>query len=341
MGTMTPVLLEPFSRPVTATWTVPGSKSMTNRALVLAALVEGTTTLEGVLHSDDTRHMSNALRKMGVGVDEAGPTTVVVRGGKSRLHAPADGEAVFIGNSGTTVRFLAAFAALVPGTVTLAGDEHMAKRPLTDLVAALRDLGVGVDCATGCPPVTVHGGGFPSGHVKIPGTKSSQYFSALLLSAGLAEGGPVTIEVIGELVSRPYVDMTIQMVEDFGGKVENTTDGGFIVHPVGSQGYVPSSRGQPSDSGASAVPATVCTIEPDASSASYPFAVAAATGSRITVPVLNERSLQGDYGFVDVLAQMGCAVEKHAQWTAVTGPPAGTRLRGIEVDMHHISDTVR
>jgi|EP01047_Picozoa_sp_COSAG01_P013097 3-phosphoshikimate 1-carboxyvinyltransferase len=322
---MSSLTVSPFPAPTTSTWVVPGSKSMTNRALVLAALVDGSTTCKGVLHSDDTRHMTNALRKMGVEIEVQGPTTVVVRGGRSRLRAPPAGESLFIGNSGTTVRFLAAFAALVPGTVTFTGDEHMAKRPISDLVDALTALGVEVECASGCPPLTVHGRGFPAGSVAIPGTKSSQYFSALLLSAGLA-AGPVSISVVGELVSRPYVRMTIQMVQDFGGQIEETSEGGFRVQPVPGGSY--------------ACQGGVCEIEPDASSASYPFAVAAATRSTIRVPSLNARSLQGDYAFVDILAQMGCGVTKHADWTEVSGPPQGQPLKGLDVDMHHISDTV-
>ena len=118
----------------------------------------------------------------GLATESAVQTTVRVLGGQSRLHTPADGEALFIGNSGTTVRFLAALAAIVPGPVTLIGDEHMAKRPISDLVDALRQLGLTVDCETGCPPITVHGdSGFPSGEVSIPGTKSSQYFSGTAL----------------------------------------------------------------------------------------------------------------------------------------------------------------
>jgi 3-phosphoshikimate 1-carboxyvinyltransferase len=150
---------------------------MTNRGLVLAALSEGTTELQGVLHSDDTRHMANALRGMGIEVENVGETTMVVRGGKSRLRAPD--QPLFIGNSGTTVRFLAAMAALVPGPVTLEGDQHMAKRPISDLVDALRQLDIEVDCPTGCPPLTVHGTGLPGGNIKMSGTKSSQYFSAV------------------------------------------------------------------------------------------------------------------------------------------------------------------
>ena len=154
-----PLLVPQLSRPPRLTWRVPGSKSITNRALVLAALAEGESTLEGVLHSDDTRHMRNALTALGIAIDELGPTTLRVRGGRGQLRAPQ--EPLFVGNSGTTVRFLAALACLVPGTVTLVGDEAMARRPIQDLVDGLRQLGVRIDCDSGCPPLTVHGGRLP------------------------------------------------------------------------------------------------------------------------------------------------------------------------------------
>lgn len=312
-----PLLIPKLSQPPRLTWRVPGSKSITNRALVLAALAEGESTLEGVLHSDDTRHMRNALSALGVAIDDLGPTTLRVRGGRAKLRAPK--EPLFVGNSGTTVRFLAALACLVPGTVTLVGDEAMARRPIQDLVDGLRQLGVRIDCDSGCPPLTVYGGRLPGGTLSMRGDRSSQYFSALLMAAVLAEG-PVVMNVTGTLVSRPYVDITRRMIEDFGGAVEST-----------SSGFSVQSR--------AAYVARSYLIEPDASSASYPFALAAVTGGTITVPGLGRRALQGDYGFLDVLAQLGAQVEKGESSSTVTGPGAQA-LRGIAVDMHDISDTV-
>ncbi|MET0791063.1 MAG: 3-phosphoshikimate 1-carboxyvinyltransferase [Polyangiaceae bacterium] len=310
-----PLLVPQLSRPPQLTWRVPGSKSITNRALVLAALADGESTLEGVLHSDDTRHMRNALSALGITIDDLGPTTLRVRGGRGQLRAPK--EPLFVGNSGTTVRFLAALACLVPGAVTLVGDEAMARRPIQDLVDGLRQLGVRIDCETGCPPLTVHGGRLPGGTLGMRGDRSSQYFSALLMAAVLAEG-PVTMNITGTLVSRPYVDITRRMIEDFGGAVESTATG-FTVAPCAA--YVARSY----------------VIEPDASSASYPFALAAVSGGTITVPGLGKRALQGDYGFLDVLARLGAHVEKGETSSTVTGSSA---LRGIAVDMHDISDTV-
>lgn len=318
-----PLAIEPLVVPPGApelVWHVPGSKSITNRALPLAALAEGTTTLTGVLHSDDTLHMRHALEALGIGIEDVDETTLRVHGGKSRLRAPH--EPLFIGNSGTTVRFLTALAALVPGPVTLVGDEHMAKRPISDLVDGLRQLGVRVDCATGCPPLTIHGGQLPGGTVTMRGDKSSQYFSALLMAAPGAEG-PLRLVVDGNLVSRPYVDITLTMLRDFGASVQ-ASEFEFELTPTA---YVPRSYA----------------IEPDASSASYPFAIAAATGLSITVPHLGRGALQGDYGFVDLLEQAGAIVTRSPDQTTVRGRAGsdgrGT-LRGLDVDMHDISDTV-
>lgn len=297
-------------------WPVPGSKSITNRAFILAALAEGTSRLSGVLESDDTRYMRLGLEAMGVQFQAgAAPDEVVIVGGLSRLRAPQ--APIFVGNSGTTVRFLAALAALVPGKTTLVGDPHMAKRPIADLVDGLQQLGVRVTCASGCPPLTIEGGATLGNRVRMRGDRSSQYFTALLLMGGLA-GRPLHVEVEGQLVSRPYVDMTIRMLADFGARIEPEEDG-FLVHPV------------------SAYRATAYAIEPDASAASYPFALAAAGGHDITVANLTPASLQGDYTFVNVLETMGARVEVEAGGTRVRGQGG---LRAPDVDMHHISDTV-
>lgn len=310
-----PLLIPPLERGPELVWRVPGSKSITNRALMLAALAEGQSRLEGVLESDDTRHMRVALEAMGIPIHQEGATTLVIEGGRARLSAPS--KPVYVGNSGTTVRFLAALASLVDGKTSFVGDDAMAKRPLSVLVDGLRQLGVRVECETGCPPLSVYGGRLSGGLVRMRGDRSSQYFSALLMASALADS-IVDIEIDGTLVSRPYLDITCRMMEDFGGRVE-VTKSGFRVHPIG------------------AYRARTYAIEPDASSASYPFALAAVSGGRIEVPGLGEGALQGDYGFVDVLALLGAEVEKYADRTVVRGT---TALRAVEVDMHHISDTV-
>lgn len=309
-----PLAIPALTTPLTATWRVPGSKSITNRALVLAALADGTSVIENVLASDDTRHMRTCLERLGISMRDGASGQVIVDGGRGKLKTAT--QELFVGNSGTTVRFLTALATLVPGASTFVGDQHMAKRPIADLVDGLVQLGVQLDCPTGCPPITVHGGMLAGGTLRMRGDRSSQYFSAVLMAAGLAESD-VRVVIEGDLVSRPYVDMTRRMVADFGGRID-ADDAGFTVRRV------PSYR------------ARSYIIEPDASSASYPFAFAAAGGHRITVPAMSAASLQGDYDFVQVLEQAGATVERRPDATTVRGGA----LRGVDVDMHHISDTV-
>ena len=310
-----PLLVPPLLTHCDTTWRVPGSKSITNRALVLAALAEGISVIDNVLVSDDTRHMRSALATLGIVMRDGAPGQVIVDGGRARL-SPSD-QPLFIGNSGTTVRFLTALATLIPGKTTLVGDEHMAKRPIADLVDGLRQVGVQIDCDNGCPPLTVHGGTIPGTVIRMRGDRSSQYFSAVLMALSLAPA-PISVHIDGNLVSRPYVDMTRRMIADFGGRID-VTDNGFLIRQV------PSYR------------ARSYTIEPDASSASYPFAFAASGKHRVVVPALSENSLQGDFGFVDILEQLGAKVERRHDATVVTGTET---LRGLDVDMHHISDTV-
>ena len=309
-----PLLLTPLSAAPCLTWRCPGSKSITNRALLLAALAEGESRLDGVLDSDDTRHMRRGLAALGVEITDVDETTLSVRGGRQHLRAPA--EPIFVGNSGTTVRFLSAVAAVVPGQVTLVGDEHMARRPIHDLVDALRQLGLRVDCPTGCPPLTVHGGRLAGGTVRMRADRSSQYVSALLMAGPLADES-LTIELDGPLVSRPYVDITVKMMASFG--VDVTSDRTGFSIPLAS-GYRPR-RYQ---------------IEPDASSASYAFALAAAGRGSIVVPGLGTGAMQGDVAFTSILASAGARVTRDATAVRVEG----AELRGIDVDLHDISDTV-
>jgi 3-phosphoshikimate 1-carboxyvinyltransferase len=310
-----PFTLRPLPRPPKTSWRVPGSKSITNRALVLAALAEGESVLEGVLDSDDTRHMRAALEGLGIEITVLDATTLRVRGGRSRLRRPRN--PVFVGNSGTTVRFLAPLACLVEGPVTLIGDEHMARRPIADLVEGLEQLGVSIECNTGCPPITIRGtGNLRGGTVTMRGDRSSQYFSALLL-AGAAGDATIDLVVRGELVSRPFVEITRRMVADFGGRIEASREG-FTIRPSSYR-----ARRYP--------------IEPDATSASYPFSLAAGSAGEIRVPGLGEGSIQGDYRFVDLLEQSGAHVIREQDATVVRG--AG-ELSALDVDMRDISDTV-
>ncbi len=314
-----PLTIPPLPSAPTLVWRVPGSKSITNRALVLAALAAGRSVLSGVLRSDDTRHMRVALEALGISITESDPTTWIVDGGRERLRVPSG--PLFVGNSGTTVRFLAALAGHVPGPVTLVGDADMARRPIADLVLGLTALGLRVDCATGCPPLTVHGGGMRGGRVRMRGDSSSQYFSALMMAAAVGEHETV-LEVEGSLVSRPYVEISRRMIGAFGGRVDDVSgaDGtAFRIRTI------------------AAYTAHSYLVEPDASSASYAFAAAAITGGRITVPGLAASALQGDVAFTDLLEQAGARVERAADSTTITGTG---RFAGLDVDMHDISDTV-
>lgn len=250
----------PPGRPLVGRVAPPGSKSITNRVLLLAALAEGTSRLTGALKSDDTRYMAAALRDMGVGVEEPDGTTFVVTG-TGRLAAP--GKPLFLGNAGTATRFLTAAAALVRGEVVVTGDEHMQKRPIAPLVAALAALGVDAAAPTGCPPVTISGkGGFPGGRVEIDGGLSSQYVSALLM-AGACAAAPVEVALTGaDIGARGYVDLTIAAMEAFGARVAASGAGTWRIEPTGYK-------------------ATDFLIEPDASAATYLWAAQVLTGGAI------------------------------------------------------------
>ena len=211
------VTIRPVKGPLRGKVTLPGSKSITNRALLLAAIAEGTSRLSGALKSDDTHYMAAALRQMGVVVEEPGPREFVVTG-SGRLQAST--EPLFLGNAGTATRFLTAAAANVKGTTVIDGDAHMRKRPIGPLLMALRSLGVDADSPTGCPPVTVRGDhGIADGSVEIDAGLSSQYVSALLMAAAGA-AGLVEIALAGqEIGARRYVDLTLAAMTAFGAMV--------------------------------------------------------------------------------------------------------------------------
>ncbi|HMR33751.1 MAG TPA: 3-phosphoshikimate 1-carboxyvinyltransferase [Geminicoccus sp.] len=238
----------------------PGSKSITNRALLLAGLAEGTSRLTGALKSDDTRHMATALRAMGVGIAEPGDTGFVVEG-SGRLRAPP--APLFLGNAGTATRFLTAAAATVDGTVVVDGDAHMRRRPIAPLVAALRALGVDAAAPTGCPPVTIHGRGrLGGGRVEVDAGLSSQYVSALLMMAPLSRQ-PIDVALVGsEIGARGYVDLTVAAMRAFGAEVARVDDRVWRVQPTG---YA----------------AADLAIEPDASAATYLWAAEVLTGGAI------------------------------------------------------------
>jgi 3-phosphoshikimate 1-carboxyvinyltransferase len=314
------VEIRPLARPVDADVTLPGSKSYTNRALLLAAMASGTSTIRGALFSDDTHYMAASLGDLGITVqaDPASPSFVVEgTGGK----IPATRAHLFVGNSGTTARFLTAFLALGSGDFVLDGVQRMRERPIEPLLDALRQLGVDAQsvAGTGCPPIRIQAAGLRGGRVRLPGDQSSQYFSALLMIGPVSKQG-IEIDVIGDLVSKPYIDLTADLMRAFGATMTNYMYRRFSV-PAG-EGYQ----------------AREYDVEPDASAASYFFALAAATSGRVRVRNLSVGSGQGDVRFVDVLERMGCQVIRDATAIEVCGPD---QLHGVEVDMNGISDTVQ
>ena len=305
---------------IRATVRPPGSKSITNRALVCAALGEGRSTLRGALDSDDTQVMIEGLKAFGIPVmvENQGETLHVEGCGGTPPVAEAE---IFVGNSGTTIRFLTALATLGQGRYRLDGIARMRERPIGDLAEALNQLGAKVVCegANDCPPVAIDAAGLPGGAASIRGNISSQYLSGLLMAAPCARNS-ITLKVNGTLVSVPYVTMTLDVMKSFGIEAEVNEDFSELKIPA-------SKRYQAAD----------YAIEPDASAASYFWAAAAVNGGEVTVSGLGKNSLQGDVGFVDCLAQMGCEVRHGDDQITVVGG----RLRGIDVDMNSISDTVQ
>lgn len=315
--------LAPVTRPVVGTVKVPGSKSITNRALLIAALAEGESVLTGALFSDDTRYMAGALNQLGITVhSDPAAESFVVNGCGGEI--PAESAELFLGNSGTSMRFLAAMVALGHGTYVLDGVPRMRERPIGPMLEALRQLGVIVTSTItdGYPPITITANGISGDSVSMAGDKSSQYFTGLLMAAPYAGNG-MTIDVEGELVSAPYIEITADVMAEFG--VEAEIDDDYRQFRVaGGQRYQGRHYG----------------IEPDASNASYFFAAAAVTGGEVRVEGLGMDSLQGDLDFVYVLEQMGCSVDVRDEATIVRGP-AGGALRGGDFDMTEISDTAQ
>ena len=304
------------SGPIKASIRPPSSKSITNRALIIAALADGESVLKQPLESDDTRVMIDSLQRLGIDVVER-EGDLLVRGGGGAF--PNDSAELFIGNSGTSVRFLTAMTAVGSGKFVLDGVPRMRERPIQDLLDALQSLGCDAASVnrTGCPPVSVITDGLGGGEVSIKGNISSQYLSGLLMAVPYAKS-PVRIQVDGELVSRPYVDMTLAIMAEFG--VNATAAKDHFQLPVAKY----SGREY--------------AIEPDASAASYFFAAAAVTGGEATVLELGRNSLQGDVGFCDLLVQMGCELSEHETGLTLRGPKL---LKGIDCDMGEVSDTAQ
>lgn len=313
-----PYLVRPVTGPVRGSIRPPGSKSLTNRALITAALATGQTRLTGVLDSDDTRVMIESLRRLGFSVQQdLDASTIDIAGCGGKLAA-TEAE-LWLENSGTSIRFLTALCSLGNGRFRLDGNSRMRQRPIGDLVEAMKPLGTDLECelGTNCPPVVVSASGLAGGSTTVAGNISSQYLSAMLMAAPCANS-PVEINVSGELVSKPYVDMTMGVMAQFGVEVSCREHQRFRIKP---QTY----RGAQYD------------IEPDASAASYMFAAAAVTGGEVTVEGLTQYALQGDVRFVEALEQMGCRVTYGEDSITVRGE----KLTGIDIDMNEISDTAQ
>jgi len=317
----------PIPHPLNATVRVPGSKSLTNRALLIASLANGTTHLTNALFSDDSRYFAKALQTLGFDVlldEENHSMTVTGLGGK----IPAKKAELFIGNAGTAARFLSAFLTLGNGEYTLDGEARMRERPIGDLVDSLSQLGANIHplqkAESGeriCPPVKITASGLPGGKTTIAGDISSQFLSALLMTAPYAQS-PIEVELTTDLNSKPYVDMTIAIMKDFGVEVERDKYQSFRVLPSAFRtlhSYA---------------------IESDASAASYFFAVPAICGGTVKVENISRKSVQGDIAFLDVLKQMGCEVEEADNSITVHGPQ-GSSIVGLDVDMRDIPDTAQ
>jgi 3-phosphoshikimate 1-carboxyvinyltransferase len=308
----------PITPPLSASVTVPGSKSLTNRALLIAALAKGTTRLTNALFSDDSCYFAEALQTLGFNVqmDEVNhEMTVTGLGGK----IPARQAELFIGNAGTAARFLSAFLTLGKGEYILDGDARMRERPIGDLVEALTQLGAHLETIDHYPPVRVIASGLPGGKTKIAGNISSQFLSALLMVASYANSS-IDIELTTDLNSKPYVDMTIAIMQEFGVTVERQGYSSFTIHPAFFS------------------PLTSYNIESDASAASYFFAAPAICGGTVRVENISRKSKQGDIAFLEILQKMGCRIKDGDDFIEVTGAEL---LNGMDVNMRDIPDTAQ
>jgi 3-phosphoshikimate 1-carboxyvinyltransferase len=315
---MSNVTIRPIAPPLSASVSVPGSKSLTNRALLLAALAEGPTRITDASFADDVHHFTEALSTLGFEIErDAAQRTITVCGQAGRI--PARQGSLFVGNAGTAARFLTAFLTLGHGEWVLDGDSRMRERPIGDLVEALTQLGATLAATRGCPPVRISASGLHGGRARLKGSVSSQFVSAMLMVAPYARH-PVELELSTALGSRPYVDMTVAIMRAFGVDVLR-------------QGYrsftLPLARYRS--------PSTYA-IEPDASAASYFFAAPAICGGTVLVRHIPRHSLQGDVAFLDLLRDMGCEVSHEDEGVRVSGASA---LRGIDADMRDIPDTAQ
>ena len=313
---MDQLVLQPIKR-IEGDVQLPGSKSLSNRILLLASMAQGTTDVYNLLDSDDTNHMLEALRTLGVRLELSPDKTRCRVHGLSGPFPPQESE-LYLGNAGTAIRPLCAALCLGKGVFDLTGEPRMYQRPIKDLVDALRQLGVQIEYLQrdGFPPLRIVANGIRGGEVTVRGNISSQYLTALLMSAPLAQQDMV-INVEGDLVSKPYIDMTVDVIRSFGATVETSGYERFRV--PGRQSY--------------RSPGTAL-VEGDASSATYFLAAAAIRGGTVRVYGVGANSVQGDVGLANVLEQMGAAVSRGPDWIEVSRGD----LRGVDLDLNHIPD---
>jgi 3-phosphoshikimate 1-carboxyvinyltransferase len=314
---MNSITLKPIKK-VAGEVNLPGSKSLSNRALLIAAMAEGTTTITNLLESDDTRHMLNALKKLGVAYtlsEDKTKCTIVGNGGPFYCSEPQE---LFLGNAGTAMRPLCAALTLGSGEFVLTGEPRMKERPIGHLVDALRSAGADISYLEddGYPPIKIRANALKGGEVEIDGTISSQFLTALLMSAPMAQQD-MHIRIIGELVSKPYIDITLDIMNHFGVEVLNENYKRFIVK-----------------AGQTYKALDTFMVEGDASSASYFLAAAAIKGGTVKVTGIGKQSIQGDIAFADVLGKMGAKVEWADDYIAVTRG----ELHAVNMDFNHIPD---
>ncbi|WP_346993798.1 3-phosphoshikimate 1-carboxyvinyltransferase [Alteromonas gracilis] len=314
---MEQLTLDPIAK-VSGEVNVPGSKSLSNRALLLAALAEGQTELTNLLDSDDISHMLNALTKLGVSYElNEDKTRCVVQGNNGAFDVSEPLE-LFLGNAGTAMRPLCAALAVSNVDTVLTGEPRMEERPIGDLVDALREANADITYLKndGFPPLQIKGKTLSGGEMSVDGSVSSQFLTALLMAAPLFTGD-VVIRIKGELVSKPYIDITLDTMAKFGVSVDNDNYQTFTIS--GDAKYVAPGKFM---------------VEGDASSASYFLAAGAIKGGTVRVTGIGQNSIQGDIRFADVLEAMGAKVEWHDEYVEVTGAP----LKGVNMDMNHIPD---
>jgi 3-phosphoshikimate 1-carboxyvinyltransferase len=296
---------------------IPGSKSFTNRALVLAAQRQGTTTIEGALHSEDTELLADCLNRF------KGLTTAKTSGGfiveRDRAKLSAPDEELYIGAAGTPARFLMSFAAAADGATVITGTKRLCERPMDHLLQSMARMGIRYECllAPGHLPVRIWGGPVATPEWTVDGSVSSQFLSSLLIFAAQQSEERIAVRVPGHLVSKPYVAMTVQMLRDCGVAVEARDDQTWVVRPSEPQ----KSR---------------IDIEVDASGMSYFLAAGALTRSKVIIPGIGRESAQGDVGFARILESMGCRVRFNKESIELDGAP----LHGVDVDMETMPDTV-